>query len=408
MALKQRVAIISAGLFFALFIFYVLLRLFPLLLISMLQIGMQSRMHCWVKVVNQNGRGIGGYKCRVVEEHAPFLFFWRGKDVVRIYETSDDGFFEYKSRGPTGRVFFGYDCPVQWRLNPRHLMQSHPLCVTSLEYQRSRREGARKIFGATRKTVDIAPGDREACQGYLGSRENPYIIRVWTVCAPHDVRYWKQVHTRSLIIDVPISPQEYDRAIEQWMKKGEVLSASGKLECYGIAPPWKLLYWKCPVILQDSTDYVCMDILSGKTWESEKPEGDVAMADGFGTAEHPAPCSVTIKAGPHCEVAPVLDDWGLGPPKDGYSKEICWPKSWEWPGKQWGVPGLWFYYRLERNGAPNVIYGKILLPIGRVNGGKIECFANLQGDRNLFYRGYVQSCDSLPGDIKEYVSPPVR
>jgi len=331
--MKKR-SIIFLGLFFAtLLLGYILVRMLPYFALFLFQQALQSRMHCWVKVVDQEGKAVSGYKVEVTEHGSgAFPFLSRGARV-RMYQTGPDGLFEYRSKGSVSLVVFGH-WDTQWQLNPKHLIQGRTLSVTALHH---------------RTEIQKNP------DGYPGSQKNPYLLHVFT-----------------------------------------------------LGRPQRLLYQKVVIKLQDPKRYFCMDILSGKTWESEKPEGDVAMADGFGTAEHPAPCSVTIKAGPHCEVAPVLDDWGLGPPKDGYSKEICWPKSWR--ARNWSLPGLRFYYRLNRTDSPSVLYGKVKFGLGdQVNGAVIECFTNLQGTRNLYFKGYEKSVSSFdPCQIQDYVSPPVR
>jgi hypothetical protein len=109
---------------------FILSRLWPFIAGSLLQRGMQSKMHCWVRVVDQEDNGVRGYKCRVVEEHAPLWPFSAGKDVVRVFETGDDGSFEYTSKGTTGRVFFGYSWDAQWALNSKNLLQERNLRVT--------------------------------------------------------------------------------------------------------------------------------------------------------------------------------------------------------------------------------------------------------------------------------------
>lgn len=321
MALAGFVGLVYAGLY-----------LLPIFMILLLQQAARGPIHCWVKVVNQNGRSIPYYKFRVVEDRGSLLPFSKPRKI-KILETDENGLLEYKSKGAVSRVDFGY-FDSQWKLNPKHLQEQRDLSVIPLQYR-----------------VEIQKNP----DGYLGSQKNPFLVRVFT-----------------------------------------------------LGRPQRLLYQKVVIKLQDPKHYFCMDILSGKIWESEKPEGDVAMADGFGTAEHPAPCSVAIKAGPHCEVAPVLDDWGLGPPKDGYSKEICWPKSWN-VGR--GLPNfISFYYKLAQQSTPYVLYGKVKFGVReKVDGAVIECFTNLQGTRNLYFKGYEESVRTFdPCQIQDYVSPPVR
>jgi len=131
--------------------------------------GTQGRMHCWVRVVDQNGKGVEGYKCRVVEEHASWWPFSEGKDVVRIFTTDKRGYFEYKSRGATGRVFFGYPCNMEWTLNPQHLLDESNLRVPALKL---------------REAKETNP------HGYLGSAGNPYELHVFSVGPPQRLLYW--------------------------------------------------------------------------------------------------------------------------------------------------------------------------------------------------------------------------
>jgi hypothetical protein len=324
--------LVLLGLAGAVALIYLFLLLMPYLMVVLVQQAAQAPMHCWVKVVNQNGRGIPNYNCRVMEEHASWWPFSRNEDRVRSFQTDENGLFEYQSKGQAGRVFIGYPIKTQRELNPRHLLDDRYLSISALHQQ---------------SEIEKNP------TGYLGSKENPYLLHVFT-----------------------------------------------------LGPPQRLLYNKIVIMLKDPKDYFCMDVLTGKTWESEQPEGDVAMADGLGTRENPAPCIVTVQAGPNCELSPVLDDWGLGPPKDGYSKEICWPKSWE--PRHYSLLGLWFYYRIARSGSPNLLYGKVKFGVReKVNGAVIECFTNLQGERNLYFKGYEKSVFTTdPCQIADYISPP--
>lgn len=312
---------------------YGCLLLMPFFLMILFQQTAQAPMHCWVKVVDQNGSGIQNYNCRVVEEHASWWPFSRNEYRVRNFQTGENGLLEYQSKGRVGRVFLGYPIKTQMELNPRHILDDRYLDISVVHQQ---------------SEMDKNPA------GFLGSKENPFLLHVFTV-----------------------------------------------------GPPQRLLYNKVVITLRHPRDYFCMDILSGKTWESQDPEGDIAMADGFGTAESPAPCSVILKAGPNCELCPVLDDWGLGPPKEGYTKELCWPKCWAPRGAS--LVGIRFYYRITRKASPNVLYGKVKFGVReKVDGAVIECFTNLQGERNLYFKGYEKSVfTSDPAPIEEYVSPPV-
>lgn len=131
-------------------------------------------MHCWVKVVDQNGHGIKGYKCRVVEEHSSWSPFSSNGDIVRVYITGGDGSFEYKSRGTTGRVFFGYPFDMEWTLNPLHLLEQKNLAVYAFRLKEARENN---------------PSD------FLGSARNPYILHVFSVGRPQKLLYWyKRTH----------------------------------------------------------------------------------------------------------------------------------------------------------------------------------------------------------------------
>ena len=335
MASRVRIAVIfSASVAAVTALIYGFLRLMPYLMLVLAQHAAQAPIHCWVRVVDQDGNGVQGYSCRIEEEHASWWPFARGKDRIWNVKSGEGGYFEYRSKGATGRVFLGYPYDLQWRLNPEHLLQTRNLSVIALHQQTEVKKNP---------------------SSYLGSKENPFLLHVFT-----------------------------------------------------LGPPQRLMYNKVAIMLKNPHEWFCMDILSGKTWGSERPEGDIAMADGFGTRGHPAPCIVTIKAGPNCDLFPVLDDWGLGPPIEGYSKEICWPKSWE--PRHYSLLGLWFYFRITRTGSPDVLYGKVKFGVReKVNGAVIECFTNLQGERNLYFKGYEKSVFTFdPCQISDYVSPPVQ
>jgi len=327
---KKKAIIVLGGLLGALVTICILSRLWPFIALSLLRRGMQTEIHCWVRVVDQEGKGVQGYRCRVVEEHAPLLYAFGGNDAVRIFETGEDGSFEYKSKGTTGRVFFGYSWDTEWTLNPKQLLQQRDLAITSLDYRR--RIG-------------------EKPTGYLGSRENPYLLHVFTVGTPQ-----------------------------------------------------KLLYWKTRVKLKEMGDYLCVDFLSGRTWESQRPEGDVAMADGQYTKEGAPRCGTRMIAGVNCSLYPVVDDWGLEPPEGGYVKELCFGKDWE--DKHKSYHQIQYYYCLESPAIGRIIYGRLTFgPSPRVDGAQIESYTNLQGERNLFYKGYT---DLMDQKILDYVSPPVQ
>ena len=302
------------------------------LLVSMVSQGSQGRMHCWVKVVDQNGKGVPDYQCRVVQEHASWWPFAKNGDIVRIFQTGTDGTFEYKSKGTAGRVFFAYPWGMHWALNPKHLLEQGDRCVYALELQ-----------SATRKDPT----------GYLGSKENPYALHVFTV-----------------------------------------------------GPPQKLLYWKKRLKLDAPNNYACVDILSGRVWESKTPEGDIALRDNPFTKDNiNGYCLKSFVAGPNCDLYPVVDDWGLGPPESGYKKELCADRDWRALRIRAGGDSA-VYYRIQPHATGQLLYGRLLVGgSGRVGDGVLECFTNLQGERNLFYKGYGDWDHEQA--IQDYVSPPV-
>ena len=303
------------------------------LLVSMIGQGSQNRMHCWVKVVDQDGKGVPDYQCRVVQEHASWWPFSRNGDIVKLFKTGPDGVFEYKSKGSAGRVLFGYDGREQWRLNPEHLVQSNYLTVTSFEF-------------------------RQAVQRdeshYLGSQDNPFVLHVFTV-----------------------------------------------------GPPQKLLFWKNRLKLEVPNDYACVDLLSGRVWESKVPEGDIAMCDNPITEDNiKRYCGISFAAGKNCGMCPVVDDWGLGPPESGYRNELCADRDWRAlrirAGGDYAV-----YYRIQDHVRGRILYGRLLVGgSGRVADGVLECFANLQGERNLYYKGYTDFDKHQA--IQDFVPPPVQ
>jgi hypothetical protein len=170
--------------------------------------------------------------------------------------------------------------------------------------------------------------------------------------------------------------------------------------------PQNLLYWKHNVILKNPEAYACVDILGGRIWESDRPEGDIAMKDGKYTTEGEPPCIISIVAGDSCWLYPVIDDWGLEPPEEGYTKNLCWGKDW-YDKRTRTINIIQYYYMLQaKNG--KTVFGKISFGLSpRVQGAEIECYTNLHGERNLFYKGYVRDYDPLPGPIQNFISPPV-
>ena len=197
-------------------------------------------------------------------------------------------------------------------------------------------------------SLEYQRGIRENPAGHLGSKANPYLLHVFTVGSPQ-----------------------------------------------------KLLYWKKRVKLKEMDNYLCVDLLSGRTWESNTPEGDVAMADGQYTEEGAPRCGTRMIAGANCSLYPVVDDWGLQPPQGGYVKELCFGKDWE--DKHMSYHGIQFYFCYEDTAIGRNIYGRLTLGLSpRVDGALIESYTNLQGERNLFYKGYT---DLMDQNIKDFAPP---
>jgi hypothetical protein len=301
----------------------------------MISHGSQSRIHCWVKVVDQHDQGVSGYKCQVTEQWAPLLPFLRGGPTLRTYETQADGIFEYDSKKAVGEVYFGH-WDTQWTLNPRNLIERDNLRVDALHLVRDM---------------------KEAPSNYMGSKENPYLLHV-----------------------------------------------------FSLGPPQKLLYWSKRIKLEKAGDYACIDILAGKLWESEVPEGDIAMQDHPYERGKPNPrCTITFVSGKSCILYPVIDDWGLCPPESGYQSEVCRPSDWQSRRKRDSI-GIEVYFRLTRERRAVPVYGKVSLGLSiYVDRAMLECYGNLRGERNLYFKGYEKSVFTFdPGQIEDYVSPPVE
>jgi hypothetical protein len=127
-------------------------------------------MHCWVKVIDQNGQSVNRYKVEVTEHGVPLMPFLSSGTRLSVFETQKDGTFEYKSKGMVSLVIFGH-WDTQWTLNPRYLLQQRNLAATSSAYQR---------------------GVSENPTGYLGSKRNPYILHVFTVGPMQKLLFWQR------------------------------------------------------------------------------------------------------------------------------------------------------------------------------------------------------------------------
>lgn len=309
---------------------FLLIRVWPLLMMVLTERGSEMSLHCWIKIVDQSGRGISGYKCQIVEDYKPIWPFSSQKSRIRMMETGADGEYEYKSKGAASFVVFGF-WDSQWKLNPDHLMQRGHFGIVPREHEEAMRRDP---------------------NGFLGSKNNPYLIHV-----------------------------------------------------FSIGPARQLLYWECQMNLKDRRNYACVNILSGKMWESKEPEGDIAMKDNPFTDEYVnQQCGHTFYAGQSCSIYPVVDDWGLEPPKNDYKKQLCSSRDWQVLRKYAGGR-LAIYFRLNNSVTGNNLYGRLLVDgSGRINDGKLKCYTNLQGERNLFYKGYTDLYDQK---IQGYISPPV-
>jgi hypothetical protein len=291
----------------------------------------ETRLRCWVKVVNQDGKAVEGYKCEVVADCIPTWPFSRPKAKKDILETGPDGEFEYDSKRAVSFVVIGY-WDSQWKLNPKHLMQRAHFGVSPMEHARA-------------KSCDPI--------NFPGSKRNPYVIHVFSVGSPQ-----------------------------------------------------RLLYWKHQMKLASPGNWACIEILSGRVWESDKPEGDIAIRDNPYTEQSSREmCSHTFESGENCSIYPVVDDWGLGPPKEGYMKTLCSSRDW-WALRHYVGGRLAAYFIVRDTACGQNLYGRLTVGgSGRVEDGILECYTNLQGERNLFYKGYT---DLFEQKIQDYVTPPVQ
>lgn len=299
-------------------------------------------IHCWVKVVNQDGEGVKGYKCEVVYSKGTRWLFSQPKTEIKIYHTGEDGFFEFYSKGWTETVYLGNGWNRHWSMNPANLINFQSWLVV--------------YYSEMQAAISKNPHE------WLGSKRNPYLLHVFSLGAPQ-----------------------------------------------------KLLYSKATIKLENKEHYICIDILKGTTWESNSPEGDIAMAEYlieipdkyFPNIPMHQP-AIDFIAGRNCELAFVQDVWGLQPPMDGYSKKVRWPE--EWNTNREPLIDIRLYYRLiYLNNKPN-LYGVLRLgPFMKLDNSVMECFTNLHGERNLYYKGYEGSRLNLsyPAIIQDFASPPI-
>lgn len=184
-------------------------------------------------------------------------------------------------------------------------------------------------------------------------------------------------------------------------------SQPGVLRVFRSGFPIRLLYSWHKISGIKKSQYWCVDILSGKAWADDRPMGDISLKDTEDESNAEGPYAskyLQYKAGMRCELAPRLDRWGIVPPEEGYVKELYWPA--EWAG--YNGNDLQCYYRIARKGHNGYYYGVIWLAARWIKDGiPIECFTNLQGDRNLFHRGYYGWIDTYPRDRGSYISPPI-
>lgn len=302
-------------------------------LVTMFNSGAQSRMRCWVKVVDQHGIGVRGYKLEVTEHGVAGIPLLSKKTRLRNFYTNAAGMFRYDSEVPIGKVFFGH-CNTQWEIDPSCLIEQHTLAVYAFKLDQRKKANPRN---------------------YLGSEENPFTIHV-----------------------------------------------------YCVGRPQRMLYWYKRVHLTDKNAYACLDILQGTISESENATGDIAISDGVNGAESHSECGMRFVAGNGCSLYPVVDDWGLEAPESQYIKNLCWAKDWMLRKTQ-AYNRVQVYFRLRDTRQGKRVYGKIDCGDSRnIDNATIQCYANIQGSRSLYFRGYEKSVMTFaPGQIEDYISPPV-
>ena len=183
--------------------------------------------------------------------------------------------------------------------------------------------------------------------------------------------------------EIDATDERQSRAKGDWRGKDRERPLIVKVFKHG--PPQRLLRWdhhESAICQEDS--YVSVDFLKGVMWQSEQPEGDMSWRNTSGVNE------AEIVAGAGAGVQPVLDPYVVEPPQSGYMKSLQYPGDW---GGKLGRGLVYFYCRNK-------------LCYGYMHWGGTACFAivNLDGERNLYYRGYPQT-DQY--NMKDFISPPV-
>jgi hypothetical protein len=151
-------------------------------------------------------------------------------------------------------------------------------------------------------------------------------------------------------------------------------------------PPRRLLRWDHHEDgLRPGEQYVSVDFFKGTMWLSARPVGDVAWRKLSGVNE------AEFIAGAGAGIQPILDYYAVEPPKDGYRQSLHYPQDWS---NNLGRGSVYFYCR-------NRAY------YGYMHAGGTHCFAliNLDGERNLYYRGYPET-DAY--NMRDCISPPIE
>jgi hypothetical protein len=162
-----------------------------------------------------------------------------------------------------------------------------------------------------------------------------------------------------------------------------------------LPPPGRLLFFQRKLALEDEKNYVCINVIEGKVWEAAEPQGDISMVKDN--------VSIKIFGKKGWGIIPIAkDSFEIMPPEEGYRGNIVWKKDFNPTKDVYDL--LKFYFHSETEN----IYGKI-----ESGGGwkyqKWYCYANLEGERNLYYKGFRD--EKLYGrdvlKIQDYISPPV-